>query len=295
MPEKDTISNQQMAADYGFALAFINSDSELKSLFRRAVKNTWDVNMFTARLRATKWFRHHSASVRNAIMQKTSDPATYRENLNKMRAQVNDVWGKAYGKGAISQRQLNAWAETAYRMGWSEEQLLDRMGAGLKFQTLMKQKKLGGTAAETSQQIDQLARQYGVWVGAGWKAQQLKRVMIGNDTANGIEYRIKEMAKARYKAFADRIEAGQTVMEIADPYVQQMADLLELNPGEVDIKSSMIQRALTARNQDGVSIPMDLNDFADTVRKDARWQYTDNAREQAVNMTSNILRSFGLA
>lgn len=293
MPDK--ISNQQMAADYGFALAFMNSDPELKRLFKTAVKKTWDVNMFTARLRATKWFRKNSASVRNAIMQETSDPATYRQNVRKMRAQVQDVWGKAYGGGTIGAKQINAWAETAYRMGWSEEILLNQMGAAVNFQKLLKSKSLGGTAAETSQQMDQLISQYGLRLGDSWKAGQLRRVMLGNDTTAGIQDRVKDMAKQQYRAFADQIDAGRTVEELADPYRQRMADLLEINPNDVSVRDRHIYGAMTAKDpKTGQATAQDINDFADQIRRDRRWQYTNNAKEQVANVTSNLLRNFGL-
>ena len=52
---KDSLNQTQMAANYGFALAFLNSDKELKALFSQAVKKGWEPQMFVARLRATKW------------------------------------------------------------------------------------------------------------------------------------------------------------------------------------------------------------------------------------------------
>lgn len=293
--KKDKLNPLKMAAEYGFALAFLNSDPEIKKLFKQAVKHTWTPDMFTARLRNTKWFKTHSAPVRNAIMQKAADPKTYRENVNKMYSQVKDAWGKAYGAGGISDGQLLKMAETAFTFGWSEEQLLDRMGASVNFQQLLSSQNLGGTAAETKMQMDELAAQFGVDPGGNWRAQNLKRVMLGDDTVSGIQERIKDMAKAQYAAVADQIDAGRTVMEIADPYVQKMADLLELNPTDVGLKDSSIQRALTqARDKDGNPMLQNINDFANDVRKDTRWQYTANAKQSVANTTSQLLRSFGL-
>lgn len=293
----DKLNEQKMAANYGFALAFLNSDPELKALFKKAVKKTWDTNMFVARLRATKWFRNHSASVRNAIMQETSDPATYKANVDQMASRVRDAFGKAYGSTAgaiLGQDQLGAWAETAYRMGWSEEQLMDHMGATINFQKLLRQNKLGGTASEMAHNIDQVAEQMGVAVGDNWKAAQVKRVLMGDDTDAAVQARIRDIAAAKYGAFADDIRAGRTVTEIADPYVQQMSQLLELDPAQVNItKSREIQRALTTKNSQGVPTGMDMNDFADMIRRDKRWQYTDNAKQQAADVTSQLLRGFG--
>ena len=49
---------------------------------------------------------------------------------------------------------------------------------------------------------------------------------------------------ARCTRFADQIAGGQTVEDIAEPYRQRMADLLELNPADVDLSDKKIQAAL---------------------------------------------------
>lgn len=293
MPDK--INRRKLAQDYGFALAFMQSDPELAKLFNQAVKNTWAPEKFIAQLRDTKWFKANSANVRNAILQETGDPATYQANVAQMAATVKQTWTKLFGTADMDDAQLNAWAETAHRMGWSEAQLVAQMTKGLDYQKLLVKKDLGGTAAEAAQQIDQLISSYGIDLGSQWKAAQIEKIVEGNDTLGGVQNRLRDLAKQEYGAFSAQIDAGQTIAEIADPYRQKMADLLELNPNDVTLKDSMIQKALKQRAQDGRPAALTLTDFADEVRKDQRWQYTDNAREQVSNLTQSLLSSFGLA
>jgi hypothetical protein len=272
----------------------MESNPQLKALFDKAVKQTWTADRFIAELRATDWFKHHSASVRNAIMQETADPATYQANVDQMFATVRDAYGKMFGTAGMSEKQLRTWAETAHRMGWSEAQLMDRMTRGMDFQKLLKRHSLGGTAQETVGQLDSLLQNYGINLGDKWKAAQLEKVVKGDDTIGGVQGRVKEMAMREYKAFADRIAAGETVMEIADPYVQHMAELLELNPNDISIRDQMIQSALKQTDKKGKPAAMDLASFADKVRQDKRWQYTDNAKKQVGNVAETLLRSFGV-
>lgn len=290
MPE---INRGELAAHYGFALAFMNSNPELKALFDKAVKKTWNTDRFIAELRGTDWFKNHSASVRNAIMQETSDPATYQANVAQMQATVKDAWGAAFGTEVPAQ-QLKAWAETAYRMGWTEAQLMDRMTEGVNWRKMLQNKTLGGKAAETESQLNNLASNYGLRVTQQWKARQLERVIEGTNTIGGVQQQVQEMAMSRYKAFADRIAGGETVRDIAEPYVSTMADLLEMNPEDVDFTRGLVDAALRARTKDGKPAAMDLNTFADHVRRDKRWQYTDNAREEVSSTMEGLLRSFGL-
>lgn len=294
----DSINQSKMASQYGFALAFLNSDPELSSLFKSAVKNTWTPDMFVAKLRNTNWFQTHSASVRNAIMMQTSDPKSYNENVDKMTAQVKDAWGKAYGMDAVAgigDEQMKQWGETAFRMGWSSEQLLDHMGSAVNYQQMVSSNTLGGSAAETRAQLRELTQQYGVDPGNTWMAQNLSRLMTGDDTIEGVQARVRDMAKNQYQAFADQIDGGHTVAEIADPYVTKMADLLEVDPASINLKDGTIQKALTGyRDQKGRPVAQSLTDFANSVRQDSRWQYTNNAKTQVAEVGSQLLRSFGL-
>lgn len=291
---KDGINRAEMASEYGFALAFMNSSPEIKNLFNKAVKQTWTSDQFVAHLRNTKWFKHHSAAVRNAIMQKTADPATWKSNVAQMKSTVQDEWGKLFGDAPVSHKQMNKWANLAQMMGWSEAQLVDHISSSVNYSKMLTRSALGGTAAETEAQLDGLIQNFGVDLGDKWKATQVKNVIQGDGTVSGIQNQVREMAKRQYGAFTQQLDAGQTMSEIADPYVQRMADLLEMNPQNIGVKNHLVQRALTARTKDGAPAAMNLHDFSDMVRQDKRWQYTDNAKQSVYDTTSSLLRSFGL-
>ena len=290
----DKLDRERMAANYGFAMAFLRSNDELWSLFQQAVKHTWDPNRFIAKLRDTKWFQTHSANVRNAIMQETADPATYQANVDQMYATVRDTWGSMFGTANLNKKDLRAWAETAHRMGWSEAQLVDKMTQGLNYRKLLKKGELGGTAAEIETQLDSLIDNYALQLGAKWKARQLEKLMEGSDTIGGVQNRVRELAKREYAAFADAIDGGATITEIADPYRNIMADLLEMNPYDISLDNKLLQKALNQKTEDGKPAAMSLSDFADRVRRDDRWQYTDNAREEGMSITYGLLQQMGL-
>lgn len=290
----DRIERETLAAEYGFALEFMRSDPELSKLFRQAVAGSWDANRFIAKLRNTDWFQTHSASVRNAILQQTADPKTYQASVNQMFATVRDTYGSMFGTAMADPKQLRAWAETAHRMGWSEAQLRDRLTNTMNFRKLMRQRQMGGAASQTEQQIQSLQTAYGVKLGNQWTARQLERVMKGDDTIEGVASRLREISMREYQGWASQLASGQTIQDIAEPYIQRMADLLELNPADVEVFDNKIQAALKQTTKDGKPAAMSLSAFADEVRKDKRWQYTDNAREQVSGITADLLRQFGL-
>lgn len=290
----DKIDRAEMAQNFGFALSFMRSDPELWKLFNRATQQTWTADRFTAQLRGTKWFAKHSSNVRNAILQETADPATYKANVDQMYSTVRDAWGSMFGQAGINDKQMRTWAETAHRMGWSQAELIDRMTHGQKMQSLLQNKKLGGTAAELDAQLDQLSAAYGVKTGPQRKANLVRGILSGDTTINGVQNQFRELAMREYAAFKDQIAGGQSVADIADPYVQRMADLLEVAPDSINVNDKMIQKALKQKAPDGKPAAASLSDFEDMVRQDKRWQYTDNAKEETAGITQSLLQSFGL-
>ena len=293
-PERDTLSREEMAAGYGFALAFLQSDPELMKLFRQATRNNWTPDRFVAKLRSTDWFKKNSANVRNGIIQKTSDPATFKANVNQMFATVRDTWQGMFGSAGMNRKQLMAWSETAVMMGWTQAQLMDNMSKGVNFRQMLTKKNLGGTAAESERQIAQLAEAYGLKLGPQWRAAQVKRLVAGNDTLEGVTNRVRELAKQQYQAFATQIDAGMTIQELVDPYRQMLAERLELSPSSVKLNDKLLRGVLSARDDKGRPTTVSLADFEDAIRQDDRWQYTNNAREETNSLVYGLLRDMGL-
>lgn len=283
-----------MAANYGLALAFMNSNHELKALFDQAVKGSWQPEQFTAHLMNTKWFKSNSASVRNAILQKTSDPATYNANIAQMKATIQATWGSLWGT-PLSDAQLTQQAIMAHDMGWNQDQITQHLGNATQWQQMMTSQGVGGKAGETMDSLRQLQQNYGVSYTEKWAANQAHNVLEGKDTLAAIEDRMRSQAAVQYPAFAAALQSGQTMKDVADPYIQQMGNLLEMDPNGITLNDPTIQKALKATTAEGKPAALSMNAFEQQVRTDPRWQYTDNAKQTMYDATSSLLKSFGLS
>lgn len=292
MPE---LNDREMAEEYGFALAFLRSDPELKHLFERAVRHTWTSQKFVAQLKETKWFRHNSATARQAQVLKYTDPATYRDRVQESRQMINEFSGNMLGM-KLGAKQRQRLATMAVNFGWTEEQVVNQVLDSVNLRKLYHRKSLGGEAALTRSQLHAAARSFGVNPRDRWMAHKMEDVLRGDDTIEGITSQLQEWAARRYTAFADEIRGGRTVEDIAEPYVQTMSELLEISPDKVDYDSGLVHKALTWQGKDdkGRQIAMSLSDFADRVRSDKRWLFTENAREQANGVANDLLKSWGL-
>ena len=302
------LSSHELAAVYGWAMATLNSSPDLKKLFQRAVRKQYTPERFIAELRSTKWFRANSESQRKFIVLKTTDPAQYVGQIKQVMASLADQYSGATGQtlsfGAPRLKSgkivggsgfLYNAAVQSMKMGLNDAQIKDLLFKSIDWNKKIADHSLGGTTSGMLQQMRQQASALGVKPTDSWYGSQLGKIALGNDSAEGAMGRLKELAKARYTAFADRIEAGESVADISEGYRQSMSKVLELNPGQLDVFDPKIQGALTQRNADGKDAPASINDFEDSLRKDDRWQYTQNAKETLVSTGQNVLKSFGLS
>jgi hypothetical protein len=99
----------------------------------------------------------------------------------------------------------------------------------------------------------------------------------------------------KYQGYQDEIKAGFDLRDVANDYIQLVSQELELDPETLDLNDSLIQQALKpAKKQGGTFEYISYGDFQSAVRKDKRWQYTNNAKESLSTAATGIKRLFGL-
>jgi len=82
------------------------------------------------------------------------------------------------------------------------------------------------------------------------------------------------------------LSEGTDLGAIYAPYKRTMANLLELDPESIDINDTTLQSAIGDRE-------LPIYEFRKILKKDPRWQYTNNAREEVSNKVLRVLRDFG--
>jgi len=74
---------------------------------------------------------------------------------------------------------------------------------------------------------------------------------------------------------------------VYSPYKSTMASTLELNPNDIQLNDPTLRLAL------GPDKEMSIYDFQKILKKDNRWQYTTNAKEEISNSVQKVLQDFG--
>jgi hypothetical protein len=86
---------------------------------------------------------------------------------------------------------------------------------------------------------------------------------------------------------ANLLDQGLDLKDIYAPYRNVMASVLEVAPDSIGLDDKTLRMAI------GPEKEMSIYDFQRQLRKDARWQYTDNARQESSNAVLGVLKDFG--
>lgn len=284
------INEQIMASRYGMALAVINSDPSLRAVFDQAIANDWTEAEFVARARETDWYRKNSETARQSLVLKSTDPATWDQRVNSMRHQIA-IMANQIG-APISRDALMRLAEQAITFGWNTEQVR----LTLSQYVVAVDDRWMGQAAQWETELRDYAQALGIKPTDKWMQGYLQRAAgdQGASVETGKEV-LRQMAASAFPHLAERIEAGETLEQIASGYIETMARTLELNPSAINLDDPKIRGALAATGQDGKPTMKSIWEFEKELRRDPRWSKTKNAQNEVSAVVRQIGTDFGLA
>jgi len=108
------------------------------------------------------------------------------------------------------------------------------------------------------------------------------------ESVNNITSTFRKIASvSQPKAIAELLNAGTDLATIYQPYKSAMATILELNPNDIKLTDPALAKAISGDKT------MTSYEFQRELRKDPRWQYTNNAKENVSNSVQRVLKDFG--
>ena len=286
------LDEKELAERYGFAASFLNSVPDLKKLFQDAVAGGWSAQMFTAKLRDTNWYRNMSADERKWAAEWETDPATARAKLESAKVKARQYAAKL---GMVENAELDKRIEEAamglVSKGWDESQMRYFLGQYVYFGGDQREGE-GGAAFD---ELRRFAYNMGVELNGDWYAERARNIVRGIATIQDNKNEIIKLAKAQFPQWQEQIDGGQTVADIAQPYLQTMATILELPSGSVNLFDNTIKKALNnvdPKTMERTAKPM--WQFENELREDPRWKQTKNAQDSMFQVGHKILADFGV-
>jgi hypothetical protein len=178
--------------------------------------------------------------------------------------------------------------------GLDEEQfLIDTIQKDKRFVSeieAIKEKKVTkeASALETTRQdLMKTAIANGVNLDADQLANFEARIKAGEEL-NAIKNTIRETAALGMPDQVKKLaSSGVDLATIYSPYKSILASTLEINPNSITLDDPTLRMAI------GPDKEMSLYEYQRSLRKDNRWQYTDQARAEASDVAKTVLKDFG--
>jgi hypothetical protein len=149
---------------------------------------------------------------------------------------------------------------------------------------------LGGKVGDTMRSLSSYAADMGVFKSPNEITSRSVDVITGKSRQEDILASYRKDAQALYANFAPRLaeDAGLTVRDLANPYIQMMADTFETASDNIKLTDDTIQKAIN--DSKGL---INLGQFRTMLRNDKRFEVTSTAKREAADLGSAMLRSFG--
>ncbi len=284
------LSPEELAASYGWAYGFLKSNKELRGLFDDAVRDSWSPEKFQAKLRNTKWWKSNSDTMRKAALEKQTDPATWEAKLAAVKVQVQQL--AATIGASIPPSKLGKIAEQALKTGLDEGGLRNVLGEYVNFQK--NGSTLNGEAGQYEHNIRQFAYEMGISLDKQTIKNQAQLIVRGMATEQDFRSQVVNQAVSMFPTYKAQLEAGQTMMDIASPYIQTMAEDLDVPVSSIKLTDPLIKNALNGVNNQGKPVGMDQTTFRNTLRNDPRWGKTKGAQDSVMTVGMRVLKDMGM-
>lgn len=270
------------------AFASLMAIPEVAEMLNQAAREGWTSDQFTVHLMTTNWWKTKSDTERVWEATKLSDPAKAAQEKQQMFQRVateSQLLGVA-----LDTNQLNFITEGAIAGGWDANVLKSAIAGNAQAN-----KERPGQIAATQTALNGIAEQYGIPISPQTTFSWAQHITQGTaDQASFQEY-AKQQAKISHPYWEKQLDQGITVRQLADPYIQQAAKLLEISPDSIDLSSHQWSNAFAQPDKAGAVKPMAMLDWQTHLMTNPTYGYdrTDNARQAAFGMVDQLSKTMG--
>lgn len=297
IPDKDQLSRDELAAQYQSAVGIIYTVPELQGLFEQALDQEWSPAQMQASIQNSEWFRNNDQYARTAWARETLGGADWQANLSEARKAVQ-IAAAQIGSD-VTDEELNALAKRYVYEGWGEStrrgMMMEALSGEITFLRDQRgQTSMSGTSGTLADNLRNLARANGVSFSDNWYESAARSVASGRSQQTDWERDVRKQAASLYPVYSQKIEQGLNVYDLASPYINTMAQELELDPNQITLNDPYIRSALGGMNDNGDFTSMGLWDFQKKLRNDPRWENTSKAQNEVTSVTGRVMQMFGL-
>jgi len=304
--------NVAEGSDFTLPETLFKNIPSLNALLKKYVNTPgMQPDAFRKMLRDDVWYKQNSKEIKERFVQyynyrdlqasgRAQGTTDYEMQIEKIVASLTKRAATIGSAAASDPAALRKAAENLYITNRSEDQSFidDFLAASIRTvggmiggkgtegysgQALTNYKELLRTARSNGFQISDIIP------GGANEQQVLQGIASGKLDINRIIQDARKLAAQGQPQYVrDLLAQGYNLDQVFKPYRQTMAAVLEIDdPDSIDLNDPLLRSAISDKGD------MNVYDFKKALRKDNRWQYTEQARQDVSSATLDILRDFG--
>lgn len=207
--------------------------------------------------------------------------AEFFKGLNAfLKAYGSTSGSKSSASGSVNYSTQGADA-SVYTKQFIKEIIKDKLKKNPKAQ-------LGGLVGDNIRALTSYAADMGVFKSVNEIVSKSADIVSGTARQEDILASYRKDAQALYANFAPRLkeDASLTVRDLANPYIEMMADTFEGVASNIKLTDDTLQKAIN----DAKGL-MNLGEFRTMLRRDQRFNVTSTAKREAASLATGMLRS----
>ena len=146
------------------------------------------------------------------------------------------------------------------------------------------QERLNSTAA---QQLQSAAAANGVTLTPDQLSDWTAKIAKGENVETFKSILRNQAALGQPEGVKKLLGQGVDLESIYSPYKTAMSKVLEINPDTITLNDPVLRSAIKPEGE------MSIYDFQRALKKDPRWQYTNNAKDEVSSSVMQVLKDFG--
>jgi hypothetical protein len=274
--------------NYG-AEAWMLNIPDFKDIIRQVATNPsgWSVSSVVSAVQAKPWWQQNGQSVADYLKDKANLSGPDFEQ--KLGGHVASIKGELNKYGiALSDERITQIATEAYKWGWKPEQINKAVADEFDY--------VEGQHTVFVDKLKTEAKDFLVPMSEGTIDLWGKKLIADPTQEGNWKEFLKEQAKGMFPAFASRLDTGETMSMISKPYAAAAANLLEMDEKDIDFTDPKWMTALDTVDDKGVHKSMAPADWIKKIKTDSvyRYDYTEQAKESAVGLATDLMKKFGV-
>jgi hypothetical protein len=257
----------------------------------QAIYDIWDTNPGKAQelFAQTEFFKNNVAEVRTRMFAQVNQPIAYEKAYQ---AYANTTKKRLAAAGIkMDEAQLDGLLRTGYDTGLTEDQVNDLVVKSGKVSGF------GGATLGSVTSLQSFANTYGVGNllnKAYWDGKSAK-LFAGETTAEDIQAEIRSLSASTFPAYADGINKGVSLYELASNVTQTISTFLEKDPNTIDFNDPLA-REIASYIDPSTGKPAIMPQWMveKKVKSQPEWAFTKNGQNTIDNLTYKVAKDWGM-